>query len=609
MAGQPSSGNALKGARGGHKQKARWEAELARLGNEEKPSKLAEYLKEKWGWGLMSGPTVQEIAHAGVEDGLKCPDLVMLSKLGCSGKYPGKCHSELLDKLPINMISEQLFFMCVYYKMQKILKGAQHCMLLPHELFAAFYIHHRQHFVEHILGGTRDNLSKFWNDMVDHPALASHPMTTKAGWKQLYVPLSLHGDGVAISGVGRSWSRSVDVFSWASLVGKGCTILTNFLIYLWFPKFICSGAGIDSLGLFMKRLAWSFYWLAVGKWPNRDWHGKPINDDRAGMPLADGLCGILWCFRADLDFLVKGYGLENYNSTLPCVLCEANTSDIPWTDAKPTAKWIKTIWSKCGWHQAHPTAHPLLKLVPGISILNFIPDIMHVLHLGAFQYFFGSVLKYLTHHFLRGDPNDNIVRVYLLIKEQYKAYGVERQYREMKVSMYWDGSAQDFPCLKGKAAECRGMVIPLLVVAHALLADDVPIHKVMKKQLEMAVRMEELLDKHKHENRLPLAARAQFKDACFAFAQFNTALGHLFHRQGNVLFHHTIKQHYVCHLGLVAEYINPRLCWCYSGEDLMHKIKLLVQGSHSGTSPLLVPPKVIKRYCIGLTRKLEQAKL
>ena len=72
--------------------------------------------------------------------------------------------------------------------------------------------------------------------------------------------------------------------------------------------------------------------------------------------------------------------------------------------------------------------------------------------------------------------------------------------------------------LKGKAAECRGMVIPLLVVAHALLADDVPIHKVMKKQLEMAVRMEELLDKHKHENRLPLAARAQFKDACFAFA-------------------------------------------------------------------------------------------
>ena len=119
MAGQPSSGDALKGARGGHKQKARWEAELARLGNEEKPSKLAEYLKEKWGWGLMSGPTVQEIAHACVEDGLKCPDLVMLSKLGSSGQHPGKCHGELLAKLPVSKLSESLHFMDVYYKMQK----------------------------------------------------------------------------------------------------------------------------------------------------------------------------------------------------------------------------------------------------------------------------------------------------------------------------------------------------------------------------------------------------------------------------------------------------------------------------------------------------------
>ena len=600
------AGDALGSAPGGCKQKARWAAALADAAAPVRPpSKLARYLIEKWGWGLLSAPALQETAAAAIADGADHPDVMWLAKLGCSGKYPGKCHSELLSKLDKQSFSTILTTFRVHYKVGNVLSSAQHCALLPHEIFATLYNEHQAVFVESMLGGSRSNLTKFWNCMSHHPALDNHPIAKVDGYKGKYVPLAIHGDGVAISGCGRSWSRSIDVFSMSSVIGKGPTLLTNFLMYLYSAKFICKGLGINSLSLFIKRLIWSLFWLAVGKWPKKDWNDVESKDPRAGTDLAGGLCGVLWTIRADLDFLAKGLGLEYYGSNDPCVCCKANRSDVPWTDAKPTADWIGKMWSKTDWKLAHPSAHALLTKVVGVSILNVIPDIMHVFHLGVYMYFFGSLLKYLAYHWMRGDPEDNVKSLFAEIKEQYEAYGITCRFSDLRTSMFWSGKDTDFPLMKGKAAEIKGLVKPLLVVVLRHLPDSVAEHVIMKQQLEHAVRIEELLEVHKDEYVLPPAARDAFTDSCFKFAQLNTALGQKFHGRGICLFNHTIKMHYACHIGLAAQYINPRLCWCYSGEDLMHKVKLLVQGSYKGTRPILVPPKVLNKYCVALSLWLE----
>ena len=118
--------------------------------------------------------------------------------------------------------------------------------------------------------------------------------------------------------------------------------------------------------------------------------------------------------------------------------------------------------------------------------------------------------------------------------------------------------------------------------------------------LHMVIKMETLLDFHKDEYRLPEQAALQFKQAAYGFVQLNASLGHHFHGRRQLLFNFTIKFHYALHLGHIAAYINPRLAWCYSGEDFMHKIKAIVQSCDSGSPPWLVPLKVMRKYAQGL---------
>jgi hypothetical protein len=63
---------------------------------------------------------------------------------------------------------------------------------------------------------------------------------------------------------------------------------------------------------------------------------------------------------------------------------------------------------------------PLLSL-PGVGISAFIPDILHCIHLGAYQRAFGSILKYLTHYKLSGNVEANLAQVWAEIQAAYQA--------------------------------------------------------------------------------------------------------------------------------------------------------------------------------------------
>ena len=162
------------------------------------------------------------------------------------------------------------------------------------------------------------------------------------------------------------------------------------------------------------------------------------------------------------------------------------------------------------------------------------------------------------------------------------------------------GKPNAFPVLKGKGAEIRHLALPLLVACGDFLDDAVEQHKWMKLLLKMAIDMETLLDFHRDEYRFPEQAANDFKKAAYGFVQLNTIVGHHFHDRRQLLFNFTIKFHYVLHLGHIAAYINPRLAWCYSGEDFMHKVKAIVQASDAGSPPWLVPLKTMRKSAQGL---------
>ena len=103
-------------ARGGRNQKARWEAEEQALANPPQKSQLADYLLDRWCWGYLSTPVLQQIAAAAVADGASHPDVVFLSKLGSSGKYPNNMYRELTQRLKPAPLDEAVDKFIVWQK-------------------------------------------------------------------------------------------------------------------------------------------------------------------------------------------------------------------------------------------------------------------------------------------------------------------------------------------------------------------------------------------------------------------------------------------------------------------------------------------------------------
>eukprot|EP00959_Pyramimonas_sp_CCMP1952_P000760 14967-Pyramimonas_sp.AAC.1 len=104
-------------------------------------------------------------------------------------------------------------------------------MLLPHEMFAALFHAHPEHWKKTACSSP-DKLEQLWADVSDHPALDGNPVKDSPAWERRTAPISIHGDGVPIKGVGKSWSESMNICSWCSMIaGHGSTLEYNFFIH------------------------------------------------------------------------------------------------------------------------------------------------------------------------------------------------------------------------------------------------------------------------------------------------------------------------------------------------------------------------------------------
>lgn len=122
--------------------------------------------------------------------------------------------------------------------------------------------------------------------------------------------------------------------------------------------------------------------------------------------LADGFYAVLWCIKADLDFMWSFYGWPRGNSATPCALCPCTlrADDCPWSDFRsPGSEWMTRIYGGDQWLGLNPPdqRQPLLTL-PGVTILSMAVDWMHCKYLGTDQYFLGSVLFLMVYHLLPG---------------------------------------------------------------------------------------------------------------------------------------------------------------------------------------------------------------
>ena len=126
------------------------------------------------------------------------------------------------------------------------------------------------------------------------------------------IPVFIHGDGVPVTGVGKSWGKSCNIYNWGSLLATGKTVEIVFWIYSCFSDLYA--AGKTSARIF-KILKWSFTALWEGRHPHADWRGcdYPADSEEAklagtplvGDDLTNSLFCVIWKLKGDLDWHFK----------------------------------------------------------------------------------------------------------------------------------------------------------------------------------------------------------------------------------------------------------------------------------------------------------------
>ena len=175
---------------------------------------------------------------------------------------------------------------------------------------------------------------------------------------------------------------------------------------------------------------------------------------------------------------------------------------------------------------------------------------------------------------------------------------IECQLHALKDTMYLgDGG---FPRLKGRAAEIRWFVRPLIEVFKVHMDDSIREHRLVLLGLEASLKLENILADHTSEFCWALDVHLDFLKTTYDFLGLLTALANHFHSKGELLFNFTIKNHYLLHIALYSRYISPQAAWCYGGEDFMNICKKIVMASQFGSKPHHVGRKSMQKYVTGL---------
>ena len=153
--------------------------------------------------------------------GLPAPEVYCkLANIGSGGTQKGNMHRDLLKLVNVKVPAGFQVDVPVRGHQPGTWKNETQHMLLPHVLFAHMWENEEQAFQQFIQGGP-GQIEAFWNEMAASPQLANHPLRHVPDYQHVAIPIAIHGDGVPVTGVGKSWSKSCDIYSWASLLGGG----------------------------------------------------------------------------------------------------------------------------------------------------------------------------------------------------------------------------------------------------------------------------------------------------------------------------------------------------------------------------------------------------
>ena len=314
---------------------------------------------------------------------------------------------------------------------------------------------------------------------------------------------------------------------------------------------------------------------------------------------------MLWAIQGDLDYTANMLGLPHFRSVSgPCTLCRCTSAGaLSWTNFSLYAPWVSQCWTHIEWLLWENRSRNPVFTIPGVSGLTVALDWMHAKYLGLDQYMFGSVLFILCHFVMGGSPAENMASCWAFIQQFYKTNRTAYRYRYLNKLSLFVRKNSNFPKLRGKAAEIKDFG-PALMALWRQHMRPVKIHQMIHLMLKLNVQLESILTEHKNEIVLPTEAANCFRDAAFSICQLQSQIAQHFIEQsaecGSKLFDVTSKTHFVLHCALLARFINPRVVWCFTGEDFMHKSQVVAQSCVKGHNGAQATSKMCHHFRLGM---------
>ena len=161
---------------------------------------------------------------------------------------------------------------------------------MPHEWFAFMYTKFKPVFFKVFMNAdgaahAKRRLGQFWGMVKRNDPRRSSLQADHEGMQAFTIPGWIHGDGVPCTRY-----DSFEVCSWGSMLSKWIWYASGYFLKV---KNVSADKKKNTKHRFMEVMAWSFRALTMGRWPDKDWEGKPFPkgsraDMNKGELLADG---------------------------------------------------------------------------------------------------------------------------------------------------------------------------------------------------------------------------------------------------------------------------------------------------------------------------------
>ena len=159
-----------------------------------------------------------------------------------------------------------------------------------------------------------------------------------------------------------------------------------------------------------------------------------------------------------------------------------------------------------------------------------------------------------------------------------------------------DRPRADFPHLKGRGAEVKDLVAPLLECWEYFQEEITYEYSLVHKLLSTQLQIQDILSDHAQEIFLPALAASNLITWVDNFLHDYTLLANKADGDGELLWNITPKFHWLWHWAQKSIYLNPRRTNCMIDEDFVRHMKKCVASCTPGTAMEEVPGKVMEKY-------------